>query len=338
MGDSSDIVDLRDGDAGDLRRKAGADAVIKRIGLFCLFIGQRKEQRIADDRAREMRAILLRIKVEVDRRTTDIRSGQAVVGITVESRAAEVIAPRTQHDVNCSTLKIAFGYVIRRNLDGELLNRINRHRATVGRQSAVVEAEIVAELYTIYREAIEAAVITSDFDSATVGKINGDQWVAAGKVTDIAVDGGDAFDVLAVKRGDRTGRLLDSTLQPGCSDDDFPLILQHNRKAKALTGAKRQIGDLCAFKPVRLDRHRERSANAKAVGTEVAIGVGSAGRSRTRRFVNDCNGCAGNRPVGAFNGTANRSRSFLRHCWRCEHCRDGESRSTRSEIVTDLHL
>ena len=183
-----------------------------------------------------------RAEIEVDVEAAGARAGQAVVGIGEEGRAVELVGARAQHDVDRAALEIAFGHVERRHPDRELLDRVIGHGAARGRQAAIVQAEIVRELDAVDREAVEAAVLAGDLDRAAVGEIDRREGIAPGEVANVAVDRGDAGDVVAVEAGDRAVRGLARAAHAG-DHDHVLLTAELDGNAERLAGLEVDVGD-----------------------------------------------------------------------------------------------
>ena len=74
----------------------------------------------------------------------------------------ELVGARLQDDVDDAALEVAFEDVIGRDLDLELADRIERHRAAAGRKAVGVEAEVIGELHAVDREAVKAPVVAGE--------------------------------------------------------------------------------------------------------------------------------------------------------------------------------
>ncbi len=166
-----------------------------------VLVRQREEQLVLEDGAGGEHAPVLAGEIEVHRDAARLVAGERIAVVGVEHRARVAVAARTHHHVDRTALEITLGDVIRGDLHGQLLDRIQRHRA-LGGQATLLQAEVVGVAHAIDSEAVGAVVLAGDVHAADAG-IEGGEGILLHDVADVALYRGDAFDVLARVGGGR---------------------------------------------------------------------------------------------------------------------------------------
>ncbi|KAG1444741.1 hypothetical protein G6F57_017740 [Rhizopus arrhizus] len=138
---------LRTGDVGigdgalAVRRIGQADA--RSRALHLLVVGE-EEQLVLDDRAAEGHAVGLLVIEAVEADAVQLLADHVLVAVRVVHGAAEVVGTRLGHRIDHRTGTAGDGGVIVGDVDVDFLDRIHRHRLTLGRQVVGFQAERVA--------------------------------------------------------------------------------------------------------------------------------------------------------------------------------------------------
>ena len=142
-------------------------------GLVVL-VGERKEQRVLDDRAAEGGAVVVLLDQRLDRGLLDLGADQIIVQEVREHRTAELVGALTQHDVDRTAEEVAVLDIEGNRLHRELLDRVDGDRAAAGRQTAGVETEVVLRLHAIDGDAVGSRVGAGDRDATVAAQVGGD--------------------------------------------------------------------------------------------------------------------------------------------------------------------
>ncbi|CRD47817.1 hypothetical protein BN1263170055 [Stenotrophomonas indicatrix] len=181
---------LRAGDVGigdgalAVRRIGQADARGRTLHLFV--VGE-EEQLVLDDRAAEGHAVGLFVIKTVEADIVQVLADHVLVAVRVIHGAAEVVGTRLGHRIDHRARTAGNGGVVVGDVDVDFLDRIHRHRLTLGRQVVGFQAERIAGTDAIDADRVVTGVLTTDRDR-TVGLADlRDARIEADVILDVAV-------------------------------------------------------------------------------------------------------------------------------------------------------
>jgi len=248
-----------------------------------------------------------------------------------------------QRDVDRAALEAALAEVVRRHGGRDLPDRVERDRTSVGRARILVQAEGVADLHAVYREAVVARVDARELHRPTaitrVRQIDRRERIATLDVADVAVDRGDLADVGLGKNSLRTCRPGAGTGNARSGHDDVATAgirrrAQVDRKTVGLLDDGEDVGDGgVALRARHFDR--ERATGTQAGQAEAAVGAAGGGGARSGRHLGRNHRCPADRHAAQGDGAANGRCGFL--CRRGHRSHERDRRRTQEKVVTHQH-
>ena len=213
---------------GVVGRVAGSNRRIIRVAqalvatgarAFEFLVIQEEEETVLEDRATESDAI--RLALQLGR---DVGAGEhvftnvlALEFLAEEFVAAEVVVNRTLvgvgaalgDGVDARTGEAGLTDVVGRNLNGELLDRVEREGIEEGSETGGVEAELVVDAGTVDLNRVVAVILTDRGDlslfAIAAERANGDQGRGADHIGEGALRRGLCADALTAENIARTG-------------------------------------------------------------------------------------------------------------------------------------
>ena len=178
----------------------------------------------------------------------------------------EFVASGFGHGVDVARREAAILHVIGRQFDRHILDGIIRERHTLSGIAITVETEVVIQLHTVDREAVETRIRADALDTIDECLVNIDTRIDTDNVLEVAVYGRSCFQVGEIERRRWADRKNGTGNKAGFGNDNLVnftgCFFQADIESGCCAQARIHICDQSVFELIRGDTNLVRAASA----------------------------------------------------------------------------